>query len=59
MSRTPDGLTTRNRTIPVRGTDAWVGLVDRLRGDLSRSAYFRKLVEQDRVEHERERRRDA
>lgn len=56
MARTPDGLTTRDETISVRGTQSWVGLVDRLRGNLSRSAYIRSLVERDRVEQAR---RDA
>lgn len=53
MARTPDGLNARTQTVGIRGTDAWVRLVDTLRGDLSRSAYFRSLVERDRRERAR------
>lgn len=58
MARTPDGLHTRSKTIPVRGTEAWVRLVDTLRGDLSRSAYIRGLIERDRRERAREQARE-
>lgn len=54
MARTPDGIHARTEVITVRGTKAWVQLVDRLRGDQSRSAYLRSLIERDRADRERQ-----
>lgn len=59
MARTPDGIHPRTEVVHIRGTKAWVRLVDRQRGDLSRSAYFRSLVERDRAERAREQARDS
>ena len=47
MARPPDLDEPRTKTIPVRFTPSGVALVDAARGDLSRSAYIRRLVSLD------------
>lgn len=44
MSRRPDGTTARTVIIAMRLTPTGGEMLDRLRGDLSRSAFMRQLL---------------